>query len=637
MTIIVGASIYRSQESSRNTDNTMSEALGKSLTLVDVCLEKANSHGNRVAYRFLQNGEIERSSLTYGDLDRQARSIASRLQSLTPADARIVLVYPYEAGLEFIAAFFGCLYAGRVAVPCHPPRDRNAGEDLQARLVDSGASAVLTDKNSIARLKTALPGSHHWLATDMIPDSAAGDWSEPAIGPDSLAFLQYTSGSTGKPKGVMVSHERVLHNQRLLQLAFRHTDEAIGVGWLPLFHDMGLIGNVIQALYLGRPSILMSPIAFIQKPSRWLEAISRYRATTSGAPNFAYDLLCRHVSDDIRRKLDLSSWDVAFSGAEPIRAETINRFSRLFAPSGFRPEAFFPCYGMAEAVLFITGGEKTKFPTIRYASEGALKDNRVVTLDQEKEGFRSLVGCGQTWFDGQIAIVDPRTLTHCPADGIGEIWVAGSGSGLGYWNDRPRTEETFEAYIWDTGEGPFLRTGDLGFLQDGELFVTGRLHDVMVFWGLNHYPQLLEETIESCHRSLRSNGTATFSSEIDGEDRLIVATEVERSDRNSIKVGEVAEIIRWQLFEKHLIDVYEIVFLKPGSLPRTSSGKIQRHACKQQFIEGNLSALGRWQRSSEQATDITSVIRYYFNPLVHLRRYWLILRSRIERFLSLIK
>jgi acyl-CoA synthetase (AMP-forming)/AMP-acid ligase II len=404
-----------------------------------------------------------------------------------------------------------------------------------------------------------------------------------------------------------------------------------------MFHDMGLIGNVIQALYLGRPSILMSPIAFIQKPSRWLEAISRYRATTSGAPNFAYDLLCRHVSDDTRRKLDLSCWEVAFSGAEPIRVETIERFSRLFAPSGFRPEAFFPCYGMAEAVLFITGGEKTKPPTILYASEDALKDNRVVTSDREKEGFRSLVGCGRAWLDGQIAIVDPRTLTRCPADGIGEIWVAGSGAGAGYWNDRPRTEETFEAYIAGTEEGPFLRTGDLGFLQEGELFVTGRLHDVMVFWGLNHYPQLLEETIESCHRSLRSNGTATFSAEIDGEDRLIVATEVERGYRDSIDVDEVAEIVRWQLFEKHLVDVYAVVFLKPGSLPRTSSGKIQRHACKKKFLEGDLAAIGRWQRSPEQATDMTSVLRYYFNPLVHLRRFRLILRSRIKQFVSGIK
>ncbi len=606
-------------------------------TLVNLLRDRVQEAGDRIAYRFLKDGEIEAGSLTYQQLDRQARAIAVYLTSLNLLGSRAVIIYPYDQGLEFISTFFGCLYAGVVAVTCHPPLSRHAYHDIQARLAASQASAIITDSSLLRSLRTHLilpEQTFHWIDSTVIPDDLANDWSEPNINSDSLAFLQYTSGSTGTPKGVMITHESILYNQQMLKLAFGHSDHSIGVGWLPLFHDMGLIGKVIQALYVGRPSIFMSPVAFIQKPIRWLQAISHYQATTSGGPNFAYDLLCRHVTPQQREKLDLSSWEVAFSGAEPIRVETIERFCQLFSPCGFRCEAFYSCYGMAEATLLITGGSKEKPPVIEYVSEIDLEKHRVVTAKTQKTGFYPMVGCGQAWLDEKIAIVDPQTLTRCLPNQVGEIWVAGSGLGKGYWNDPQRTDETFRALIKNTGEGPFLRTGDLGFWQAGELFVTGRLHDVIVFWGINHYPQLIEQTVESCHQALRRNGTAAFSVEIAKETRLIIAQEVERSYRHSLDIDEIVETVRWKVFEKHLVDVYAIILLKPGSLPKTSSGKIQRSVCKVKFFEESWDVLGQWCCSPQQAMDMTSIFKHYFNPVTHLKRYLILTKAKVKRLLK---
>lgn len=608
-------------------------------TLVELLRYRTQHQPHQTAYTFLKDGETEVARITYQELDRQARAIAVRLSINYSVGTRAILVYSYDAGLEFIAAFLGCLYAGIVAVPCHQPRNRHAEGDLYARLASAQAKLVLTHKTILEKLKRQLANSEltpefkqlHWLATDDIPLEAS-NWVEPKLDSNTLAFLQYTSGSTGIPKGVMVTHGCILHNQQVLQMAFGHTQQSIGVGWLPLFHDMGLIGNVLQALYLGTPCILMSPIAFIQKPVRWLQAISRYQATTSGAPNFAYDLLCRHVTDEQRASLDLTSWEVAFSGAEPIRAETIEQFVAKFAPCGFRREAFYPCYGMAEATLFIAGGQKTAPPLVKYIDETALERNQVV-IRQEEE--RAIVSCGQAWLDGKIIIVDTGSLTRCAPTQVGEIWVAGSGLGKGYWNQPEETTRTFQAYLQDTREGPFLRTGDLGFLQDGELFITGRLNDVMVFWGLNHYPHHIEQTVESCHPAFRPNCGAAFAVSLDGEEKLVIAQEVARSDRRHLLIDEVVEAVRWAVFQEHLIDVYAIVLLQPGSIPKTSSGKIQRRNCKAKFLDGSLDVIAEWRSPPEEQSDMTSLVKRYFNPMTHLKRYSALAKGRWRRFLNL--
>lgn len=573
-------------------------------TLVELLRYRANQRPDYQVYTFLTDAETESGCLTYQQLDLQARAIAAQIQSRTTFGDRALVVYPYTAGLEFIAAFFGCLYAGIVAVTDHPPRNGNALTQLEERVVSSKATIALTTQeflNKIQALLAANPdvapqlNSMTWVATDAVPITQSIDWVEPNLEGNSLAFLQYTSGSTGIPKGVMVTHANILHNCAVLCECFEHQPESRGLSWLPLFHDMGLIGGVMQPVYADGPTLLMSPISFIQNPLSWLQAISRWQITVSGAPNFAYELLCDRVTAQEREWLDLSQWQVASVGAEPVRAETLERFARTFKPCGFRREAFYPCYGMAETTLIVSGGAKTGIPTIRCLERTALAENRVVIPDGEQFETKEIVGCGWSRLGTEIRIVDPDRFILCPPGQVGEIWIAGESVGLGYWDHPKQTEETFKAYLSDTGEGPFLRTGDLGFIHDQELFITGRLKDLMILWGRNHYPHQIEATIDNCHPALRSNSGAAFSVEVAGEERLAIVHEVERSFLRNLDSESVIEAIRQAVMEEHIAEVYAIVLLKTGSIPKTSSGKIQRQACKAKFLENSLDAIGQWR------------------------------------------
>ncbi|MEA5472135.1 fatty acyl-AMP ligase [Spirulina sp. 06S082] len=593
-------------------------------TIIDLLCDRAEMTPDRLAFIGLQDGERAELRLTYGELERQARAIAAGLSSQMKVGERILLIYPYDAGLAFIAAFLGCLYAGIVAVPCHPPRNRHGIAEILGRLESAQTRAILAPKSLQAKLKRQFQKVDapvcQWLTLTETTKTVSSDWQRPDVRAETLAFLQYTSGSTGIPKGVRITHKSLFHNQKRLASAFGHNEDSVGVGWLPLFHDMGLIGNVLQAIYLGASCVLMSPIAFIQKPVRWLQAISHYRATTSGGPNFAYDLLCDRVSEEELSRLDLSSWEVAFSGAEPVRAETLARFASKFAPCGFRSEAFYPCYGMAEATLFIAGGQKLTPPAIANVEEAALSENRVVSVAENHSSQSTLVSCGRAWFDDRIAIADPQTYHLCPPDRVGEIWVCGAGLGKGYWNQPKESDRTFGAYLADTGEGPFLRTGDLGFIKEGELFITGRLNDVLVFWGLNHYPEQIERVVATCHPAFLPNSSAAFAVKIEGRDLLVIVQEVERQQRDRLTAQSVAESIRWALFDQYFLDVYAIALLKPKGIPRTSSGKIQRHACREQYVRGELGILDEWR--SPKTLDMPALISRYLNPIVHFRRWW---------------
>ena len=576
-------------------------------TLVDLLRDRAQQQPERTVYTFLADGETESGSLTYHELDQQARAIAAQLQTLTSPGDRALVIYPYTAGLEFIAAFFGCLYAGVIAVTAHPPRNRKALSELYERALSSGSRVVLTTQDLLnhftpSQQPEASFSPLPWIATDQVPADAA-DWKEPFLNSETLAFLQYTSGSTGTPKGVMVTHANVLHNSEIIRSCFGHTPDSRVFMWLPLFHDMGLIGGVMQPLYANFPMVLTSPVALSQKPGRWLQAISRYRINTSGGPNFAYDLAWRSVMPEHLKYLDLSSWDLAFSGAEPVRAETLEQFAATFAPCGFRPEAFYPCYGMAESTLFISGGHKHSTPTVRYLDAAALEQNRVVNV-ASGEGARSVVGCGWTWLGDEMVIVDPDTLTRAPSEHIGEIWVSGAGIGRGYWNQPEETARTFGAYLADTGAGSFLRTGDLGFIEDGELFITGRLKEVMIFWGNLRYPQHIELSAQQSHPALRLNHGAAFSIEVEREERLVIVQEVERSHLRRLSPDEVFGAIRGAVAEEHTVDPYAVVLLKPGSLPKTSSGKVQRRACRSRFLEGRFEAIAGWQERQDHHSNI---------------------------------
>jgi amino acid adenylation domain-containing protein len=552
-----------------------------------------------VAYTFLVDGDIAEASLTYGELDRQARTIGALLQNAGASGERALLLYP--PGLEFIAAFFGCLYGGVVPIPAYPPSPAQLTRTLpklRAIANDAQPLVALTTSSILSVSKVLLAQTQdfqalRWMATDHVDGNLGDAWWDPVLSSDAIAFLQYTSGSTAAPRGVMVSHANVLHNSALIHRCFQLTPASRAVSWLPPYHDMGLIGGVLQPLYGGFPITLLSPVAFLQRPLRWLEAISRTAATTSGGPNFAYDLCVRKSSPEQRATLDLSSWQVAFNGAEPVRPETLNRFVAAFEPCGFRREAFYPCYGLAEATLIVSGGLKTVPPVVGVFQGAALEHNQVVAASSDDAGAQTLVSCGQTPQDEKIVIADPVSCTVCPQDQVGEIWVAGPSTAQGYWNQPEATEHTFRAYLADTGEGPLLRTGDLGFLQDGELFVTGRLKDLIIIRGRNHYPQDIEKTVEQSHPVLRLGCGAAFSVDavVDGEERLLIVQEVERHAQNP-DVETVAGAIRQAVADHHELQVYAVVLIKTGSIPKTSSGKIQRHACRAGFLAGSLEVVG---------------------------------------------
>ncbi|MDM3856889.1 MAG: AMP-binding protein [Aphanizomenon gracile PMC649.10] len=575
-----------------------STILQKTTTFVDLLELRAWQHQNRAALTFLQDGEVEAHRLTYQALEQKARSIATQLQTLVGKGECALLLYP--PGLEFISAFFGCLYAQVIAVPAYPPRRNQNLARLQAIVADTQAKVVLTTTSLLSNWEVwfnQIPelARMKWLSTDDIDLNLASDWQKPQINSHTLAFLQYTSGSTGKPKGVMVTHGNLLYNQQMIQQAYQHNEKTIVVGWLPLYHDMGLIGNVLQPLYLGTSCYLMSPVAFLQKPIRWLQAISRYQATTSGGPNFAYDLCVSKITPEQIATLDLSSWELAFNGAEPVQAETLAKFAAKFAPCGFRTEAFYPCYGMAETTLLVTGGVKKSVPVVLSVDSSAIEQNQVVIASEEQPESKQIVGCGQTWLEQKIAIANPQTLTQCSPTEIGEIWVSGANIAVGYWQNPEATQETFQAYLTDTGEGQFLRTGDLGFIRNGELFVTGRLKDLIIIRGHNHYPQDIELTSQKSHPALRLGCGAAFSITIAGEERLVITQEVERNYIRQLDVDEVVGAIRKAISQEHELQVHAVVLLKTASIAKTSSGKIQRQACRTAFLAGSLDIVGEWQ------------------------------------------
>jgi acyl-CoA synthetase (AMP-forming)/AMP-acid ligase II/acyl carrier protein len=566
-------------------------------TLLDLLQTRAEDQAQQTAYTFLMNGEAEAASLTYWELQSQAKAIAASLQSISNPGERALLLYP--SGLEFIAAFFGCVYAGILAVPAYPPRRNRNSSRLEAIIADAQASVVLINTSLLTQIKSRFAenpklASIRWLNTDDIPLKLAFNWKKPEVEPENTAFLQYTSGSTAVPKGVMVTHQNILHNEKMIQAAFGNTKKTIVLGWLPLFHDMGLIGNVLQPLYLGVPSILMSPVAFLQKPVRWLQAISRYHATTSGGPNFAYDLCVKKITSEQLNNCDLSSWEIAFNGAETIHAETLEKFATAFEVYGFRRKAFYPCYGMAETTLLVSGRDKYQKLVTQRIKTRELEQNLIEKCNVLSSGTKVLVGCGRPYIDTTISIVNTESLTRCEIGQVGEIWVSGKSIATGYWNRPLATQETFQAYMADSGEGPFLRTGDLGFKLNGELYVTGRLKDVIIVRGRNYYPQDIEFTVENSHPALRSHFSAAFYVERSGEERLVLACEVERTYLKNLNIEEVVKRLRKTVGEKHDLQLYAVVLLKTGSIPKTSSGKIQRYACKTGFLDGSLDVVKEW-------------------------------------------
>ncbi|KYC36605.1 non-ribosomal peptide synthetase [Scytonema hofmannii PCC 7110] len=558
-------------------------------TIVDILCARSSTTPSKQAFTFLEDGETIESTLTYHELDRRSRAIAAQLQALGLSGERAILLYP--PGLDYLTAFFGCLYAQVVAVPAYPPRNQRNTPRIQAIIKDAQAAIILTTTTILPTVQSLLAKQTdqenlRWLTTDNLVEGIEDSWQEFAIDAQALAFLQYTSGSTGTPKGVMLNHSNLLHNAAVTYQFMEHSPESQFISWLPVYHDMGLIGGILQPLYGGFSCVLMSPASFLQRPYRWLRAISHYKGTTSGGPNFAYELCIHKITSEQRSTLDLSSWSVAFNGAEPIRQETLERFAAVFAPCGFRPQAFYPCYGMAEATLIVSGGVKKVLPPCKTVAKSSLEKNLVVEASADSDDLQTFVSCGQTLPQQLLAIAHPETLTSCHSHEVGEIWVSGPSIGQGYWNRPLETEQTFHAYLKDTGFGPFLRTGDLGFLQNGELFITGRAKDLIILRGRNLYPQDIELTVERSHVSLRLGSGAAFSVEVENEEQLVVVQELEFRAKPNLE--EVIAAIRQAVTEEHEVQVYTVVLIKAGTIPKTSSGKIQRRATKADFLAGKL-------------------------------------------------
>lgn len=563
--------------------------------LVDLLGARAAEYGARVAFRFLSDGENEESHTTYGQLESQARAIAASLASHAAAGERALVFY--TPGLEFLAAFWGCLYAGVVAVPVFPARLHRQLPRLLAIASDSEAKFVLTTariKGQCEDLFKRAPELKklQWLATDDLAPALADDWHNPGANPDTLAFLQYTSGSTGSPRGVMVTQGNLLHNLACLRDVFQFSPDSIGVTWLPHFHDMGLIGGMLQPIFAGGQMVVMPPSSFLQRPGRWLAAVSLYRATTMVAPNFAYELCVQKIPAADREPLDLSAVQVALCGAEPVRPDTLAQFAEAFGPCGFRREAFRPAYGLAEATLIVSGRSDSGALFTPAVLAEDLHRNRIQRAEAGVTGARVLMGCGGIAPGLRVTIVDAETSEPCASDRVGEIWVCGPSVASGYWRKPEETQRTFGAHL-ASGEGPFLRTGDLGFLDHGQLVVTGRLKDLIIVRGSNHYPQDLEYTVERSHRALRPASGAAFSIDSDGAERLIVVQEV--SDPASVPGEDVVAAIRRALTESHEVSPDTIVLIEPRTIPRTSSGKIQRYACREAFLAGLLEVVHEWR------------------------------------------
>ncbi|HEU5230682.1 MAG TPA: fatty acyl-AMP ligase [Ktedonobacteraceae bacterium] len=566
-------------------------------TFVDILSRRAQQQPEQIAYTFLNFGKEADTSLTYRDLYRQARSIAIKLQSLGYQGKPALLLYP--SGLEYIAAFFGCLYAGTIAVPVYPPHSDRLLPRIQAIINDTQAEVALTTTKTqadIARRFMHLPELQRldWIASDELPMATNQSWRKPELTEESLAFLQYTSGSTSTAKGVVVSHGNLIHNSEAIRLQMGLSEKDQGVSWLPIFHDLGLIMGILQPLYSGYHTALMAPTAFLQHPLRWLQAMSDYKATVSYAPNFAYDLCIRRSSPADRAKLDLSHWQMALNGAEPVRSETLKNFTAAFEPSGFRPDTFMPAYGLAEATLMASGKKRRTPYIVTHIDKTLLEQHYAVNTAPDDQNAQTVVGCGTVVPGQQIIAVHPESLTRCQPNEVGEIWIAGGSITQGYLGKEAETNYTFQAYLADTGEGPFLRTGDLGFIQDGEVFITGRLKDLIIIKGRNHYPQDIEYVVEQSSPIIRAGCVTAFSVDVGYEERLVVVAEV-RIPQNGLTPGEIAQsieettkAIRRNIAETHEITVYQIMLVKVGEVPKTSSGKLQRRACRMRFLAGSL-------------------------------------------------
>jgi acyl-CoA synthetase (AMP-forming)/AMP-acid ligase II len=580
-------------------------------SIVDVLRWRAENQPNATAFVFLADGETESERWTYQELYARACAVAERLRASSAAGDRVLLIYP--PGLDFVAALLGCFVAGVTAVPAIPDPSPRAMARFRKIVADAQSTLVLSTESLLGIVQYSLADlpelqAMQWVATDSLPQETAHAVLRMPPVADDLAFIQYTSGSTSAPKGVAVSHGNLIYNQQMLQAGLQSSSETTIVSWLPVYHDLGLIAQLLHALYVGSNCILMSPIAFLQRPTRWLQAISRYRGVFSAAPNFGYELCLRKVSAEDCHALDLSSWTLAMNAAEPVRHSTISGFAERFGRYGFSPRAFFPGYGLAEATICVSGGPCGQGAVTLAVNPEALAQHRVEVVPATAKGAQLIVASGSAQLDEVIKIVDPETQRPTAENRVGEIWVRGSNIARGYWAQPDATANVFEAYLAGTNDGPYLRTGDLGFLRNGQLFVTGRIKDLILIRGRNHYPQDIELTVETSHADFRPGCNGAFSCEIENEERLVVIQEMR--DNTAVDLSVVAAAVRLAIKKAHGIEPWAIALVRSHAVIKTSSGKIARRACRDAYAQGELATLFEWNDARRTPAPVHDRISY---------------------------
>lgn len=558
----------------------ISKTGGAPATITEMVEQRMRLQPGKPALSFLVDGESEIRTWTYADLGRETLRIGGRLALERIRGERVVLLF--EPGLDYIAAFLGCLAAGAVAVPAYPPSSKRFAERILGIIADCRPRIILTTRALAETYRQRLGSTFgcEWLCIeDFHPETPP---PEVLPAPEDLAMLQYTSGSTGSPKGVMVSHRNIISNCGSAKEWLGEDPDRVGGIWLPPYHDMGLLGGILQPLYAGFPLYFMGPLHFIQNPVRWLRMISANGVTLSGAPNFAYDLCVKSVTEEEAAGLDLSRWTQAFCGAEMIRPDVLRRFAERFAPQGLRPEAITPCYGLAESTLIVSGKRKGGRPLYMGFDRESLEAGRTVPPGDDPNSLLELSGCGQVCSEYEVRIVDPQSLQECHESAVGEIWVSGPSVSGGYWEKERETRAAFGATLPGCPK-PFLRTGDLGFLLGGQLFVAGRIKDLLVISGVNHYPEDLENTARLALEGIR--GAAAFSIPGEREELAIIILEVAGKPRAG---AEMVREVKAKVATMHGVVPHDVVLVRPGVIPRTTSGKIRRSAAKELYLVGNL-------------------------------------------------
>jgi acyl-CoA synthetase (AMP-forming)/AMP-acid ligase II len=566
--------------------------------LVDIVKIHSKEKPDDIAYTYLVDGEDQEVHITFGELDRQARNFAAALQKVSQSGDRALLLYP--SGLEFIVAFLGCLYAGIIAAPTTVPHLKRSTPRLKLMMEDANAKIACTTRAVFEKIQSMLDEDYefnkvNWIINEDIPENIFDTWKEPEVQPDDIAFLQYTSGSTSSPKGVMISNFNLIRTIEDLVIGSEFNDTSVMISWMPIFHDMGLIYGLLTPLYAGRPCYIMSPVTFMEKPFRWLKAISKYNGTHTGSPNFAFDVCAKKISEEEKLSLNLDKLKYVINAAEPVRLQTMKNFWAAFEKCGFNYDSFVPSYGLAEATVKVSTKKVGQAPSYCTLDVNEIEQNKLVFLAEGDPNGYTNVGCGWTSIGADIQIVNPKTGELAAADEIGEIWIKSDTVAKGYWHNPKATLETFNASIPNYDGGPFMRTGDMGFIYKDELYIAGRIKDMIIIQGRNYYPQDIELTVEKCDPAVRPSCGAAFAIDDSVYEHLIIVQEIKREYRKNDNLQDTANAIRMAVAKFHGLRASAVVLIKPSTIEKTTSGKIQRHATRESFLHGALEVLYEWR------------------------------------------